>query len=50
MEDFRKCPITEQLLLPAGFPLEQLLVSVSVGKSLKYRLLMRLELLRKAWP
>lgn len=50
MDDFRKCPITGQLLTPAGFPLEQLSVSVSVGKSPKYRPLMRLQLLRKAWP
>lgn len=48
-DDFRKWPITVQLLLPAGFPLEQLSVSVSVGKSSKYRLLMRLELSRKTW-
>lgn len=43
-------PLQRQLLSPAGFPLEQLSVTVSVGKSLKYRLLMSLELLRKAWP
>lgn len=49
-DDLRKCPITGQLLLPAGSLLEQLSVSVSVGKSLKYRPIMRLELLRKAWP
>lgn len=29
---FRKCPITGGLLLPVGFPLEQLSVSVSLGK------------------
>lgn len=36
MDDFRKCPITRQLLSPVGFPLEQLSVSVSLGKSPKY--------------
>lgn len=36
MDDFRKCPITPQLLSPVGFPLEQLSVSVSLGKSPKY--------------
>lgn len=36
MDDFRKCPITRQLLSPVGFPLEQLPVSVSLGKSPKY--------------
>lgn len=33
---FRKCPITGGLLLPVGFPLEQLSVSVSLGKPQKH--------------
>lgn len=32
LDGFRKCPITGGLLLPVGFPLEQLSVSVSLGK------------------
>lgn len=31
-DGFRKCPITGGLLLPVGFPVEQLSVSVSLGK------------------
>lgn len=36
LEGCRKCPITGALLLPVGFPLEQLSVSVSLGKPQKH--------------
>lgn len=36
LDGCRKCPITGGLLLPVGFPLEQLSVSVSLGKPQKH--------------
>lgn len=36
LDGCRKCPITGGLLLPVGFPLEQLSVSVSLGKPHKH--------------
>lgn len=42
LDGFRKYPITGGLLLPVGFPLEQLSVSVSLGKPQKHPALMTL--------